>query len=312
MQTILGAGGAIGRELAKELTNYTIRIRLVGRNPKKVNEKDELFQADLTDSKLVDSAVRGSEVVYLVAGLQYKIKVWRKEWPKIVQNVINACEHYNARLVFFDNIYMYDRNSLSDITEQNPVMPSSKKGRVRAQIADMIMQEVKAGKLTALIARAADFYGPGINTSALTEMVFKNFQKGKKANWLGNPDKVHSFTYTPDAAKATALLGNTADAYNQVWHLPTDAQRITGKEWVQLFAKNMNAAPKYMAVPAGMVKFMGLFNPFMKEIGEMMYQYDRDYFFDSTKFNRRFPDFRTTPYAEGVKEVVRVDGSILP
>lgn len=305
MQTILGAGGAIGNELAKELTKYTTRVRLVARNPKKVNDTDELFPADLIDSKLVDSAVKGSEVVYLVAGLQYKIKVWREQWPKIVQNVINACEHYQSKLVFFDNIYMYDRNSLSDISEQNPVMPSSNKGKVRAQIADMIMHDVKAGKLTALIARAADFYGPGINTSVLMETVYKNLQKGKKANWLGNPGKIHSYTYTPDAAKATALLGNTPDAYNQVWHLPTDDQKITGKEWVELFAKNMNVAPKYMAVPAGMVKIMGLFNPIMKELGEMMYQYDRDYFFDSTKFKRRFPDFRITKYEEGVKEVIR-------
>ena len=303
IQTILGAGGAIAKELASELQKYTTRVRLVSRNPKKINDSDELFPADLTDGKLVDSAVKGSEVVYLVAGLQYKIKVWREQWPKIMQNVINACEHYNSKLVFFDNIYMYDRNSLSDITEQNPVMPSSQKGKVRAHLADMIFDEIRKGKLTAMIVRAADFYGPGVNTSVVMETVYKNLQKGKKANWLGNADKVHSLTYTPDAARATALLGNTTDAYNQVWHLPTDEQRITGKQWVELFAKNMNVPPKYMAVPTGLVKFMGLFNPMMKELGEMMYQFDRDYFFDSTKFNRRFPDFRITPYAEGVRNI---------
>lgn len=43
MQTILGAGGAIGIDLAKELLAYTDKIRLVSRNPVKVNAGDELF-----------------------------------------------------------------------------------------------------------------------------------------------------------------------------------------------------------------------------------------------------------------------------
>jgi nucleoside-diphosphate-sugar epimerase len=221
-----------------------------------------------------------------------------------MQNVIKACEQYNAKLVFFDNVYMYDPNSLSNITEENPVNPSSKKGKVRAKIAQMIMDEVKAGRLTAMIVRAADFYGPGVNTSAILETVYKNLKKGKKANWLGDVTKIHSLTYTPDAAKATALLGNTTDAYNQIWHLPTDSQKFTGKDWIELFAKEMKVQAKYLTVSKGLVKFIGIFNPLMRELGEMMYQNDRDYFFNSSKFNKRFPEFRTTSYHEGVKRVV--------
>ncbi len=305
MQTILGAGGAIGNDLAKELQSYTIRIRLVGRNPKKVNETDEIFAADLLDANAVSEAVKGSEVAYLVAGLPYKIKVWREQWPQIMHNVINACKQYKTKLVFFDNVYMYDPETIGNITEENPVAPSSNKGKIRAMIAKKILDEIKAGNLTAMIVRSADFYGPGIKTSVLIETVYKNLQKGKRGVWLGNPSKVHSFTYTPDAAKATALLGNTPNAYNQVWHLPTDQRRITGKEWIELFAKEMNRPSKYFRLTPGIVKLVGIFNPFIKELYEMMYQYNTDYFFNSSKFNERFPNFKTTRYEEGVQKIVR-------
>ena len=115
--------------------------------------------------------------------------------------------------------------------------------------------------------------------------------------------KVHSFTYTPDAAKATALLGNTPDAYNQVWHLPTDKSKLSGKEFIDLFAKELKKEPKFMVVKKYLLYILGIFIPVMKEFPEMMYQCDRDYFFDSSKFDKRFT-FRTTTYQEGVKETV--------
>ena len=81
MQTILGAGGAIGTPLAKELKNYTDKIRLVSRNPKRVNETDELFPIDVNDLNQIDKAIAGSDVVYVVIGFEYKLSVWQKTWP---------------------------------------------------------------------------------------------------------------------------------------------------------------------------------------------------------------------------------------
>lgn len=304
MQTILGAGGTIGIDLAKELSNYTDRVRLVSRNPKKINPNDELFSADLTDPAAVDKAVEGSDVVYLTVGFDYTTKVWQTHWAPLMQAVIDACIRHNAKLVFFDNVYLYDPNAVKHMTEESPVNPSSEKGKVRAQLVKMIWDNVKTGKLTALVARAADFYGPRNEKSFLIETVYKNLKKGKTAQWFCDTTKQHSFTYTPDAAKATALLGNTADAFNQTWHLPTDPRRLTGKEWVTLFAKEMNAKDKVSAVPTWLVKILGLFMPFMKEVTEMLYQYDRDYFFDSSKYTKRF-NVQPTPYETGVKETVR-------
>src|SRR5688500_4473885 len=107
MQTILGAGGAVGIPLAKELKAYTDKIRLVSRNPKRVNADDELFPADLTDRDAVRQAVEGATVTYLTAGLPYSRKVWRRDWPLIMANVIDACIEHNSKLVFLDNVYMY-------------------------------------------------------------------------------------------------------------------------------------------------------------------------------------------------------------
>ena len=307
MQTILGSGGAIGVELAKALTTYTNNIRLVSRNPQKVNDTDQLFTADITKPNEVLKAVEGSEVVYLTAGFPYNLKTWQKTWPAVMKNVIDACKHHNARLVFFDNIYVYDQNYLNPITEETPINPPSEKGKVRAQIANMILEEIKYGNLTALIARCADYYGPNIkNTSMLTETVFKNLSKGKKANWLGSVKFKHSFTFTPDAGKATALLGNTDGAYGEVWHLPTAPNPFTGEEWIKNIAEEMGVEAKIQAAPKFLVKIMGLFMPIMKEMVEMIYQYDRDYIFDSSKFEKRF-DFSPTPYLEGIKSIVDLE-----
>jgi len=306
MQTILGANGTIGSVLTKELVNYTDKIRLVSRNPRKVNESDELFPADLSNPAFVDQAVEGYDIVYLVLGFDYSLKVWKEKWPTLMSATINACIKHNARLVFFDNVYMYDINAISHMTEESAYNPPSRKGAVRKQISQMLMDEVKAGKLMALIARSADFYGPGNDKSFANEMVYKNFLKGRRANWFIDADKKHSFTYTPDAAKATALLGNTDDAYNTIWHLPTDKNTITGREFIELFSKEMKVSNKLVVMPMWMVKLAGIFVPVLKEMREMMYQYDRNYFFDSSKFDKRF-NFKTTTYHEGVRNTVERD-----
>ena len=303
IQTILGANGTIGKVLAKELKNYTNQIRLVSRNPKQVNETDELFPADLTDAKMVDKAIEGSGVVYLVVGFDYNTKVWRDKWPKLMKATIDGCIKHKAKLVFFDNVYLYDINAIGHMSEDSPINPPSKKGLVRKEIAEMLMNEVKAGHLTALIARAPDFYGPENEKSFLIEVVYKNLQKGKRPNWFMDATKKHSFIYTPDAAKATAILGNTLEAFNQVWHLPTDPKALTGQELIELFNKEMKTLKKVMVLRMVMLRLLGLFMPLMREMPEMMYQYDRDYLFDSSKFNSRF-NFTPTTYETGIRQIV--------
>lgn len=302
-QTILGSGGAIGIQLGKELTKYTEDIRIVSRNPKKVNINDELIRADLLKKDQVFKAVDGSSIVYLTVGLPYKAKVWESDWPIVMANVIDACKTFDSKLVFFDNIYMYDPHQLSLMTEDTPVNPSSRKGKVRGKIASMLIHEFDKGDIEGLIARSADFYGPSINNSVILETVVKNLANGKKAIWIGDPKYIHSNTYTIDAAKATALLGNTPESYNQVWHLPTSNERITGNLWLELIAAELNCEPKYRRISKTIISISSPFVSLMSELKEMYYQNDRDYFFDSTKFNKKF-NFTPTPYKEGIKTVI--------
>ena len=127
MQTIIGSGGTIGIPLAKELKTYTDRIRLVSRKPKKINDTDELFALDVKNLNLIDGAIAGSEVVYITIGFDYKLSVWQNTWPPFMQSVINACKKHNSKVVVFDNVFMYAKSAIPDMTEESPLDPPSKK-----------------------------------------------------------------------------------------------------------------------------------------------------------------------------------------
>ncbi len=303
MQTILGAGGVIAIELAKSLPRFTSQIRLVSRNPVKVNPDDVTMPADLLSGEQVMKTVQGSDVVYLTAGLPYDIKTWQTQWPVIMGNVITACSRHGAKLVFFDNVYAYGRVN-GWMTEDTPMNPTSRKGEVRKKIDEMIMNAVTRGNLKAVIAKAADFYGPNTPLSFVNVMVFDNFRKGKKAQWMINDRVKHSLTYTPDAGRATAILGNTESAYNQTWHLPTDRNALTGKELIETVAREFGLDPRYMVLRRWIIRAAGLFNGIVRESVEMLYQNDSDYLFDSSKFEKAF-NFTPTPYNQGIRETVR-------
>jgi len=301
MQTILGSGGAIANPLVIELKKYSSEIRLVSRHPKKVNETDEIFPADLTNKELVGNAVQGSEVVYLTAGLPYDIKIWQRDWPLIMQNAIDACIQHNARLVFFDNVYAYSPDEVSHMTDNSVKQPATRKGKVRLDLLNMIFAAIKDKGLKALVARSADFYGKDVKTGFLNFGVIDKLKKGSKAMWQSDAGKIHSLTYVPDAAKAVAILGNNLHAFNQEWHLPTSSQKWTGKDFINQVAQQLNVKPKYYILNKTMISLLGIFSTTIRELKEMQYQNDRDYFFDSSKFDNHF-SFTPTSYEEGIKE----------
>jgi len=300
MQTILGAGGGAGTEITRELSNYTKEIRVVSRNPKKVNDIDQLFKADLTDPKQLDEAVKGSDVVYVTIAFQYNIKVWRELWPKFMKNLIEACSKHKTKIVFVDNVYMYDPKYLSEMTEETPINPVAEKGKVRAEIATMLMDAMEKNKVEAIIARAPDFYGPGVTGSMLYQSVYLNLLKNKNPQWLGKLDVTHSFIYSKDIGKAVTLLGNTPGAFNQIWHLPTTDEKLTNRQWIELMMKAMNKQKKIQTMPDWMISLVGIFMPILKELQDVGYQFKQDYFFNSDKFNKRF-NFTPTSPEMGIK-----------
>ena len=303
MQTILGANGVIGRELSRHLSARTDHVRQVSREPRAVNPADQLVAADLLDAAATADAVKGSDVAYLVAGLKYETAVWQDQWPKVMRNAIDACRRHRCALVFFDNVYAYGRVE-GVMSEDTPYNPCSKKGEVRARIATMLMEEVRRGELRAMIVRAADFYGPGAALSLTHALVHARLEAGKTAQWIGNPKAVHSFTYTLDAGRTVALLGNTPSAYGQVWHALTSKEPITGEQYVRLACELSGRPYGLQAAPRWLLSLMGLFVPVLRENMEMLYQFEHDYRFDSSKAERAL-GLAPTAYRDGIAAAVR-------
>jgi nucleoside-diphosphate-sugar epimerase len=311
MVTILGAGGVIADELVKELAAHSTEpIRLVSRNPELLPGAAEAVSADLAILDDTVRAVSGSRIAFLVVGLKYDVKVWRQLWPRIMRNAIEAAKRAGARLVFFDNVYMYGKVD-GPMTEETPFRPCSKKGEIRAEIASMLLDEMKSGSLTALIARSADFYGPRARTGIPNVLVFDKFATGAKAMWLANDSVKHSLTFTPDAARSLVLLAESETAWNQTWHVPTAPDPPTGKQFIGLAANAFGTPPRYQVLSRPMVWIAGRFDSTVRELYEMLYQYEFDYVFDSTKFTTAF-GFEPTSYPEGVRrtaEAYRVGAS---
>jgi nucleoside-diphosphate-sugar epimerase len=301
MHTILGAGGAVANALTRELSDRNETIRLVSRKPIAGQAKNVSWQkADLLNAAEVMQAAKDSTVIYLTAGLVYDKKIWAAQWPVVIQNAIDAAKETGARLIFFDNVYSYGLVN-GPMTEDTPYNPSSKKGEIRAKIATNLMDEAKTGNIRASIARAADFYGTESLNGILDIMVLDKFAKKQKAQWIGDPGKLHSFSYIPDMGKGMYLLGQSYDSDNQIWHMPT-APALTGKHFIEMAAKIYGVEPKYFALKKYMMQLFGLFNKPVAEIPEMYYQYDHDYIFDSWKFEKAF-GMKPTSYEVGIKEM---------
>lgn len=303
MQTILGASGQIGQELARSLKrNFTDDIRLVSRNPRKVNDTDRLHRADLLDSAQTMSAVEGSDIVYLTAGLPMDTKLWVEQWPVMMRNVIEACAAHGVRLVFFDNTYMYPQTA-EPHTESMRFEPNGDKGRVRAAIANDLLEAMAQGRVNAMICRGPEFYGPGKTQSITNSAILEPLRNGKAARVFLRDDTLRSLIFTPDASRAMALLGNTEDAYGQTWHLPCDDHRLTYRDLISLAARILATEPRYSVLRHWQLRLAGLFNPTIRDAAELLPRYAQDNIFVSDKFRARFPDFQVTSFAEGLAQL---------
>ena len=304
MQTILGANGQIAIGLAKELKQkYTSDIRLVSRHPKQVNESDELFPADLMDAAKTAEAVKGSAVAYFTVGLPLDSKTWELQFPQIMRNTIDACQQHRTKLVFFDNTYMYPQTGVP-LTEDTLFDPAGPKGRVRANISKMLLAEMKAGNIEAVICRAPEFYGPDRTFSYTNTLVFDRIKKGQPARVLLRDDTKRTLIWSVDASRATALIGNTADAFHQTWHLPCDDDRLTYREIMDLASVIKGEQLTYKILSRSTLKFAGIFKKLVREMQELLQRYEHDNIFLSDKFKRRFPEFEVTTYKDGIERML--------
>lgn len=307
MQTILGANGQIAIELARELQrNHTNDLRLVSRNPRKVNETDSLVSANLLDARQTLEAVKGSRIVYFTAGLPPNTQLWEAQFPTMLKNALDACRAAGASFAYFDNTYMYPQDDRLQ-TEDTPFAPVGRKGKVRAAMASMVLDEMARGEIPVLIGRAPEFYGPGKTQSFTNALVIEKLQAGKKPRVPVRGDTRRTLIWTPDASRALAALGNAPDAFGQTWHLPCCDDRLTYQEFVAMASEVFGREPAYSVIGKWTLTAAGLFSKPVREIRELLPRYEQDNLFDSTKFKRRFPGFTVTTYRQGL-ELIRREG----
>ncbi len=309
MQAILGANGQIAVELARELRReYTEDLRLVSRNPRKVNESDSLVKADLLDAEQTAAAVKDSDVVYFTAGLPANTELWEAQFPTMLRNALDASRAAGAKFVYFDNTYMYPQDDRVQ-TEETPFAPKGRKGKVRATMASMVLEEMTRDDIPVLIARAPEFYGPGRTQSFTNSLVIDPLKAGRKPRVPVRDDRLRTLIWTPDASRALALLGNTPDTYGQTWHLPVAEERPDYRHFAIMASQAFGKEPGHTVVPGWVLNAAGLFSPQLRELRELLPRYEHHNRFDSTKFTSRFPEFAVTPYREGLS-IIRQETDI--
>lgn len=305
---IIGAGGAVANTLAKALLAKGEEVILFSRRGTEAPNM-QAIKGDVRDKAAIIAAMKKASVAYLVVGLRYSSKIWERDWPVIMANCLDGAESTGCALVFLDNVYAYGAVD-GEMTEQSPYRPCSRKGRVRATIAQAMQYRMAANRIKGMIVRAADFYGPKVGkVSVPGQLVFDRLAQRRSPQALVNAQMPHSFTFVPDIGTAMVRLAQSSEAWGQVWHLPTHAPAITGKEFGEIASSVMGQAKKVSVVSRWMIQVLGWFIPAMREMQEMLYQYDRPYHFSSAKIQKAF-DLHPTSYEEGIRQTAATYGRL--
>jgi nucleoside-diphosphate-sugar epimerase len=302
MHAILGAGGAIGESLSHILAEHNIATRQVSRHSRHYSYGTD-FRADITKAEGALKAVEGIEVAYMVVGLPYQLPVWQSTWPSMMDHVVNACAKTGTKLIFLDNIYMLSDASTPHMTESSPLNPSSKKGAIRKQVDQILLDAMEGGRLNACIVRSADFYGyTSPQKSLLLDLVIRRMTHGKSPQWFYTIDQKHSFSYIPDVASALFMLAGSEKSWGQVWNVPT-APAMTLSTIIDMMNHLLHKKLKPQVLGNFMTSVLGLFIPALAEMKELKYQLVQDYVLDSSKFEQAF-SFEPTSMEEGLETVI--------
>ncbi len=308
VHSVIGGNGTIGAVAVRHLAAAGCEVRIVQRHPRLIEGAVATASADVFDLDGLTKAVEGSDVIYLILGLPYDAKVWLEGFPRAVSHAVEAARRVGARLVYFDNVYMYGPVQ-GVMTEDTPDNPTTQKGLARARAARVLMEAVEKGAIRGLIARSADFYGdyrPFDQVKAIAEKL----EKGRKAQLLLRADKVHSLAYIPDAGRAVAVLGQQADAFDAIWHMPTDPDALTGAQLVELIGALLGKEARYTVLPKLLLRMVGLFDGTVRGLLEMSYQFEQDYRVDSSKITQAY-GLTATPMRQGLAEHLRFLGYAL-
>jgi nucleoside-diphosphate-sugar epimerase len=299
LHVVFGAG-PIGTAVARRLLARGRRVRIVSRSERSPAPAGaEAVRGDAADPATARHLAAGAAVVYNTAAPPYAR--WPEEFPPLQAGIIEGAAAAGAKLVSAENLYMYGRVR-GPIVEDLPYAARTRKGRARAKVAEALLAAHAAGKVRATIGRAANYYGPAAPGSAMGERVFYPLLASKRVSVLGDPDAPHTYTYIEDFAEALIVLGEREEALGQAWHVPS-APTLTTRRFLDLAFRVAGLPAKIGAVPGVAVKALGLVNRDMREVGEMLYEFEGPFVVDHTKYARAFGD-HATPHEVALRDTL--------
>ncbi|UAJ11768.1 NAD-dependent epimerase/dehydratase family protein [Glacieibacterium megasporae] len=299
--TIFGYG-ATGRPIAELLAARGDAVRVATRNrPANLPAGVEHMVCDVLDRADVLRALAGSAQAVLAVGFAYDSRLWRTVWPTTMTNMIEGCAETGARLVLIDNLYQLGPQT-APRTEDMPLGTTGEKPVILAEVT-RIWQAAR-GRVKVAALRCSDFYGPGVAVSHLGVSAFGELANGRPAQLLVPADTPHDFAYVPDIARAMVMLLDADDAdFGQAWNMPCAPTR-SPRALLAMGAVALGKPLKLWAIPFALLRPIGLFYRFAREVVDVGFTWDRPYVVDGGKFARRF-GFVPTPFETGVPATVR-------
>jgi nucleoside-diphosphate-sugar epimerase len=295
--------GAVGMSVMDALVQRSPRrVRMVNRSGRaSVPEGVEVVGGDAADPTFTREASAGASVVYFALNPPYD--KWPELFPGLQAGVLEGAASAEAKLIAMENLYMYGSTGGRPLTEDLPYAPNTRKGTVRARMSEELMEAHQSGKVRVAIGRASDFFGPRVIASAAGEQVFGRAVEGKSAQVAGDPDQPHTYTYAPDIGRGLVALGEHVEALGQVWHLPSP-ETLTTRQFVETIFEEVGKPARIQAAPKIVLRVMGLFNPGLREMIEMLYEFEEPFVVDDSKFEQAFGE-QATPLKEAIGETVR-------
>jgi nucleoside-diphosphate-sugar epimerase len=289
--------GQIGRLVTTRLVELGHDVIAVNRSGRGDIPGAKIIAGDATDPSFTTSVTADADVVYFCLNAT-NYGNWATEFPPLQRGVMAGAEAAGARLVVLDNLYAYGPTSGADLVEMMTERPTSAKAATRAAMTAELLAAHRAGRLEVAIGRASDYFGPGAAHSALGETVFGTALTGRTAQVMGNPDQLHSYSYTPDVAAALVILGTEPGATGEVWHLPVAAARTTRDIINEIYGLAGNK-PRSFAAGRSTLRLIGLVKPVMREYLHTLYQFDERWVVDDSKFRAAF-GVNATPLNEAL------------
>ena len=300
---IVFGAGQVGSYLAESLLRSGTKVRVVKRTPAGIPHGAERALGDATDLAFCKEAVAGAQVVYHCMNPAYSASIWEEVLPKCLENLVAAAGSVGARLVVLENLYMYGSGNDGPINEETPFNPCSRKGEIRARLALELLAAHNRGDVQAVAGHASDFYGPRGMGTHFAEKFWKPALAGKPVMFLPNPDNPHTYHFIPDVAEGLKRLGSGSDEIvGRPWMLPC-APTETTRALVNRFAGVLGKDIALRGMSEFVRKAIGLIVPVVREVGEMLHQWESPFVVDDARFRAEF-DSSATDLNEGAARTV--------